>query len=193
MANSPEKSPEQLEAMPKALILLESSELYIQIEEAFGESASASASMVLVWPRAVSKAVGEQTEIDVILESFDAVAKIRVLKAVREATGLGLGEAKSLVEAAPTAVKEGVSRADAEVVKEQLEKAGANVYISRKHEELATKYNSWQADDSMIDRIDNIFVDLERIDHRISQSQVGIDDLKTETRELLSALRLSIF
>ena len=194
MANIPEKSPEQLEAtgqleaIPKALTLLESSELCKQIEEAFGESASASADVFFF-----SKAVGEQTEFDVILESFDAVAKIRVLKAVREATGLGLGEAKSLVEAAPKAVKEGVSRADAEVVKEQLEQAGANVYISRKNEELSAKYNPQQVDYSMINQIDDIFFELAQIDHCISRSQVSIDELKTETREMLSILRVSIF
>jgi large subunit ribosomal protein L7/L12 len=200
MANIPDKTPEQLEATgqleatPRTLTLLEASELVKEIEEAFGVSAAASAGVVGVSPfAAAAKAVGEQTEFDVILESFDAVAKIRVLKAVREATGLGLGEAKALVEAAPKAVKEGVSRADAEVVKEQLEQAGANVYISRKHEELSAKYNPQQDYDSMMNRIDDIFVELARIDHRISQSQVGIDDLKTETRDLLSTLRVSIF
>jgi len=199
MANIPDKPPEQLEShgqlevTPRALTLLEASELVKQIEEAFGMSAAASAGVVVVSPFAAAKTVGEQAEFDVILESFDAVAKIRVLKAVRETTGLGLGEAKALLEAAPKAVKEGVSRADAEVVKEQLEQAGANVYISRKHEELSAKYNPQQVDYSMINRIDDIFVELAQIDHRISQSQVGIDDLKTETRELLSTLRVSIF
>jgi large subunit ribosomal protein L7/L12 len=65
----------------------------------------------------------------VILDSFDAAAKIKVLKAVREATGLGLGEAKALVEAAPKAVKEGISKADAEALKKTIEEVGGKVTI----------------------------------------------------------------
>jgi large subunit ribosomal protein L7/L12 len=91
----------------KTLSLLEASELVKQIEEAFGVSAAASAGVVVAAaaPGAAAEAVEEKTEFDVILESFDPAAKIKVLKAVREATGLGLGEAKALVEAAPKAVK----------------------------------------------------------------------------------------
>jgi large subunit ribosomal protein L7/L12 len=73
--------------------------------------------------------VEEQTEFDVILDSFDAASKIKVLKAVREATGLGLGEAKALVEAAPKAVKEGINKADAETLKKTLEEAGGKATI----------------------------------------------------------------
>ncbi|MEB3171535.1 MAG: 50S ribosomal protein L7/L12, partial [Synechococcaceae cyanobacterium] len=90
----------------KTLSLLEASELVKQIEEAFGVSAAASAGVVMAAPAAggaAAEAVEEQTEFDVILESFDAAAKIKVLKAVREATGLGLGDAKALVESAPKA------------------------------------------------------------------------------------------
>lgn len=91
----------------KTLSLLEAAELVKQIEEAFGVSAAASAGVVVAAPAAAAaEAVEEQTEFDVILDSFDAAAKIKVLKAVREVTGLGLGEAKALVEAAPKAVKE---------------------------------------------------------------------------------------
>ena len=90
----------------KTLSLLEASELVKQIEEAFGVSAAASAGVVMAAAPAAAEAVEEKTEFDVILESFDPAAKIKVLKAVREATGLGLGEAKALVEAAPKAVKE---------------------------------------------------------------------------------------
>jgi large subunit ribosomal protein L7/L12 len=80
-------------------------------------------------PGAAAEAVEEKTEFDVILESFDAAAKIKVLKAVREATGLGLGEAKALVEAAPKAVKEGVSKDEAEALKKAIEEAGGKVAV----------------------------------------------------------------
>ena len=114
----------------KTLSLLEASELVKQIEEAFGVSAAASAGVVMAAaPAAAAEAAEEKTEFDVVLDSFDAAAKIKVLKAVREATGLGLGEAKSLVEAAPTAVKEGVSKADAETLKKAIEEAGGKVTI----------------------------------------------------------------
>ena len=86
----------------KTLSLLEASELVKQIEEAFGVSAAASAGVVMAAaPAAAAEAVEEQTEFDVMLDSFDPAAKIKVLKAVREVTGLGLGEAKALVESAP--------------------------------------------------------------------------------------------
>ncbi|MFN9924239.1 MAG: 50S ribosomal protein L7/L12, partial [Cyanobacteriota bacterium] len=108
----------------KTLSLLEASELVKQIEEAFGVSAAASAGVVMAAPAAgagAAEAVEEKTEFDVILEGFDAAAKIKVLKAVREATGLGLGEAKALVEGAPCPIKEGVSKADAEAIKKAVE------------------------------------------------------------------------
>jgi large subunit ribosomal protein L7/L12 len=73
--------------------------------------------------------VEEQTEFDVILDGFDAAAKIKVLKAVREATGLGLSEAKTLVEAAPTPVKEGIAKAAAEELKKAIEAVGGKVTI----------------------------------------------------------------
>ena len=114
----------------KTLSLLEASELVKQIEEAFGVSAAASAGVVVAAaPAAAAEAAEEQTEFDVILDSFDAAAKIKVLKAVREATGLGLGEAKALVEAAPKAVKEGISKADAEALKKAIEDVGGKVSI----------------------------------------------------------------
>ena len=114
----------------KTLSLLEASELVKQIEEAFGVSAAASAGVVMAAaPAAAAEAVEEQTEFDVVLDGFDAAAKIKVLKAVREATGLGLGEAKALVEAAPKAVKEGISKADAETLKKAIEEAGGKVTI----------------------------------------------------------------
>ncbi|MFN9872023.1 MAG: 50S ribosomal protein L7/L12 [Cyanobacteriota bacterium] len=115
----------------KTLSLLEASELVKQSEEAFGVSAAASAGVVVAAaaPGAAAEAVEEKTEFDVILESFDAAAKIKVLKAVREATGLGLGEAKALVEAAPKAVKEGVSKDEAEALKKAIEEAGGKVAV----------------------------------------------------------------
>ncbi|MFM7512697.1 MAG: 50S ribosomal protein L7/L12 [Cyanobium sp.] len=114
----------------KTLSLLEASELVKQIEEAFGVSAAASAGVVMAAaPAAAAEAAEEKTEFDVVLEGFDAAAKIKVLKAVREATGLGLGEAKALVEAAPKAVKEGISKADAETLKKAIEEVGGKVTI----------------------------------------------------------------
>ncbi|MFM8967125.1 MAG: 50S ribosomal protein L7/L12 [Vulcanococcus sp.] len=116
----------------KTLSLLEASELVKQIEEAFGVSAAASAGVVMAAPAAgggAAEAAEEKTEFDVMLDSFDAAAKIKVLKAVREATGLGLGEAKTLVESAPSAVKEGVSKADAEAMKKAIEEAGGKVTL----------------------------------------------------------------
>jgi large subunit ribosomal protein L7/L12 len=115
----------------KTLSLLEASELVKQIEEAFGVSAAASAGVVMAAPAAGggAEAAEEKTEFDVILDGFEDSAKIKVLKAVREATGLGLGEAKALVEAAPKAVKEGVSKADAEALKKAIEEAGGKVSI----------------------------------------------------------------
>jgi large subunit ribosomal protein L7/L12 len=115
----------------KTLSLLEASELVKQIEEAFGVSAAASAGVVVAAaaPGAAAEAAEEQTEFDVILDGFDPAAKIKVLKAVREATGLGLGEAKALVEAAPKAVKEGISKDDAEALKKSIEDVGGKVSI----------------------------------------------------------------
>jgi large subunit ribosomal protein L7/L12 len=113
----------------KTLSLLEASELVKQIEEAFGVSAAASAGVVMAAAPAAAEAVEEKTEFDVILESFDPAAKIKVLKAVREATGLGLGEAKALVEAAPKAVKEGIAKAEAEALQKTLEEVGGKVTI----------------------------------------------------------------
>ena len=71
----------------------------------------------------------EKTEFDVVLEGFDAAAKIKVIKAVRELTGLGLAEAKAAVEGAPKAIKEGVSKDDAEAAKAKLEEAGGKVAL----------------------------------------------------------------
>jgi len=123
------KTDQILESL-KTLSLLEASELVKQIEEAFGVSAAASAGAVMMAaPAAAAEAVEEKTEFDVILDSFDAAAKIKVLKAVREATGLGLAEAKSLVESAPTPVKEGIAKEAAEELKKAIEEVGGKVTI----------------------------------------------------------------
>ena len=117
----------------KELSLLEASELVKQIEEAFGVSAAASAGVVMAAPGAAAggggEAAEEKTEFDVVLESFEASAKIKVLKAVREATGLGLGDAKSMVEAAPKTIKEGIGKDEAETLKKAIEDAGGKVTL----------------------------------------------------------------
>ena len=110
----------------KALTVLELSELVHALEEEFGVSAAAMAA-----PAAgdAAPAAEEKTEFDVILAGFDASAKIKVIKVVREISGLGLGEAKAFVESAPKAVKEGVSKDEAEELKKKLEEAGAKVEV----------------------------------------------------------------
>ena len=127
------KTEEILESL-KSLSLLEASELVKQIAEAFGVSAAASAGVVMAAPGAAGGdadggAAEEKTEFDVVLESFDAAAKIKVLKVVRNATGLGLGDAKALVESAPKTVKEGIAKADAESLKKEIEEAGGKVTL----------------------------------------------------------------
>ncbi|MDF0552982.1 50S ribosomal protein L7/L12 [Kamptonema sp. UHCC 0994] len=116
----------------KSLTLLEASELVKQIEEAFGVSAAAPVGgMMMVGPGAAAavEEVEEQTEFDVILEEVPADKKIAILKEVRTITGLGLKEAKDLVEAAPKAVKEAIAKAAAEDIKKQLEAVGAKIAI----------------------------------------------------------------
>ncbi|WP_026793504.1 MULTISPECIES: 50S ribosomal protein L7/L12 [Planktothrix] len=115
----------------KSLTLLEASELVKQIEEAFGVSAAAPVGVAMVAPGAAApvEEVEEKTEFDVILEEFPADKKIAILKVVRELTGLGLKEAKDLVEAAPKAVKQATNKDDAENTKKKLEEAGAKASI----------------------------------------------------------------
>lgn len=117
----------------KSLTLLEAADLVKQIEETFGVSAAAPAGgMMMAAPAGAAvpaEAEEEQTEFDVVLEEFPADKKIAVLKVVRSLTGLGLKEAKDLVEAAPKSVKEAVAKGDAEDAKKQLEEAGAKVSV----------------------------------------------------------------
>jgi|TARA_Y100000814_G_scaffold250073_1_gene196530 large subunit ribosomal protein L7/L12 len=125
------KTDEILESL-KTLSLLEASELVKQIEEAFGVSAAASAGVVMAAPGAAGggeAAAEEKTEFDVVLESFDASAKIKVLKEVRNATGLGLGDAKAMVEAAPKTIKEGIAKEEAEALKKAIEDVGGKVTL----------------------------------------------------------------
>ena len=110
------------------LSVLELSELVKEVEERFGVSAAAAVA-VAAPVAGEAAAADEKTEFDVVLESFDAAAKIKVIKVVRELTGLGLAEAKAAVEAAPKALKEGISKDDAEAAKAKLEEAGAKVTI----------------------------------------------------------------
>ncbi|MEM8674086.1 MAG: 50S ribosomal protein L7/L12 [Cyanobacteria bacterium P01_G01_bin.67] len=114
----------------KSLSLLEASELVSQIEETFGVSAAASAGVVMAAPGAgPAEAAEEKTEFDVILEEVPKDKKIAILKVVRTITGLGLKEAKEMVESTPKALKEGVAKEDAEETKTKLEEAGAKVTV----------------------------------------------------------------
>ena len=111
----------------KGLTLLELNELVKAVEEEFGVSAAAPVGVVAV-AGAAAPAAEEKTEFDVILANFGA-KKLDVIKAVREITGLGLKDAKDLVEGAPKTVKEGVSKDEAEKIKAALTEAGATVEI----------------------------------------------------------------
>ncbi len=122
-------SKEEIKEAIKNMTVLELAELVKELEEEFGVSAAA---MVAAAPAAGGAAGGaaaeEKTEFDVILQS-PGDKKINVIKVVREITGLGLKEAKELVDNAPKAVKEGVSKEEAEQIKAKLEEAGATVEI----------------------------------------------------------------
>ena len=118
----------------KTLTLLEAAELVKQIEETFEVSAAGGGGMMMMAPGVVggaapAEAEEEKTEFDVVLEEFPSDKKIKVLKAVRAITGLGLKEAKEIVESVPKAIKEGISKDDAEAAKKQLEDEGAKVTI----------------------------------------------------------------
>ncbi|WP_417054477.1 50S ribosomal protein L7/L12 [Dysosmobacter sp.] len=103
----------------KGLTVLELSELVHALEEEFGVSAAAMA----------APAAEEKTDFDVVLAGFDAAAKIKVIKVVREITGQGLAEAKATVEGAPSTLKEAVSKDEAEALKKQIEEAGGKVEL----------------------------------------------------------------
>ena len=111
----------------KSLTVLELSELVKALEEEFGVSAAAMAAPAA--GGAAAAPVEEKTEFDVVLAGFDAAAKIKVIKVVREITGLGLAEAKAAVEATPKTLKEAVSKDEAEELKKKLEEAGGKVEL----------------------------------------------------------------
>ena len=106
----------------KGLTVLELSELVHALEEEFGVSAAAMAAPA-------APAAEEKTDFDVILTGFDAAQKIKVIKVIREVMGLGLAEAKAAVEGAPTTMKEGLSKEDAEALKKQVEEVGGKVEL----------------------------------------------------------------
>ncbi|MBE6608718.1 MAG: 50S ribosomal protein L7/L12 [Ruminococcaceae bacterium] len=112
----------------KTLTILEMNELVTMLEEEFGVSAVAAVGVAAAGDAAAAPAAEEKTEFDVILADVGA-SKLGVIKVVREITGLGLKDAKDLVEAAPKALKEGVSKEEAEKIKAQIEEAGAKVEI----------------------------------------------------------------
>ena len=118
---------EQIMEAIESMTVLELSELVKALEEKFGVSAAAPVAVAAAAP-AEAAAAAEQTEFDVILANAGA-SKINVIKVVREVAGLGLKEAKELVDGAPKALKEKVSKADAESLKEKLEAAGATIEI----------------------------------------------------------------
>lgn len=123
MAISREDIVNALKEMP----LLEVAELVKDLEETFGVSAAAPVAVAAA-PAAGGEAAAEKTEFDVVLASAGG-NKISVIKAVREATGLGLKEAKALVDGAPAPIKEGAKKEDAEALKAKLEEAGATVEL----------------------------------------------------------------
>ena len=110
------------------MTVLEIVDLISAMEEKFGVSAAAATVAVAAGPAAAAAAVEEKTEFDVVMAGFGE-NKVGVIKAVREITGLGLKEAKDMVESAPVTVKEGIAKADAEAMQAKLEEAGAKVEI----------------------------------------------------------------
>lgn len=121
-----EKSLQILESI-KALTILELADLVKAVEEEFGVSAAAPVAVAGA-AGAAAPAAEEKTEFDVVLKSFGA-KKLDVIKVIREITGLGLKEAKELVEGAPKTVKEGLSKEDAEAMKEKIAATGAEVEL----------------------------------------------------------------
>ncbi len=110
-----------------ALSVLELAELVKEVEERFGVSAAAA--VVAAGPAAAAAPVEEKTEFDVVLTGFDAAAKIKVIKVVREITGQGLAEAKATVEGAPKTLKEALGKEEAEELKKKIEEAGGKVEL----------------------------------------------------------------
>jgi large subunit ribosomal protein L7/L12 len=112
-----------------SMTLIEVTELISAMETKFGVTAAAPVAAAAAGPAAVAAPVEEQTEFTVTLKEYPADKKVTVIKVIREITGLGLKEAKDLVEAVPSTVKEGISKADTDGIKKKLEEAGAKVEI----------------------------------------------------------------
>lgn len=119
---------EELIQAIESMTVLELSELVKALEEKFGVSAAAPVAVAAAAPAAAAEAEEEKTEFDVVLANVGQ-EKIKVIKVVREVTGLGLKEAKAVVDGAPAPVKEKISKADAEALKAKLEEVGATVEI----------------------------------------------------------------
>src|SRR6202050_940284 len=120
---------EILDAISK-MTLMQVVELISDMEKKFGVTAAAPAAVAAAGPAGAAAAPAEeQTEFTVTLKEYPADKKVTVIKVIREITGLGLKEAKDLVEGAPSTVKEGVAKADSEVMKKKLEDAGAEVEV----------------------------------------------------------------
>ena len=116
----------------KSMTLLEAAELVSQIEETFGVDASAPAAgavMVAAAGAPSAPVVEEQTEFNVMIDDVPSAKRIAVIKVVRALTGLGLKEAKDMIESVPKAIKEGIGKDEAQQIKQQLEEAGATVTI----------------------------------------------------------------
>lgn len=113
----------------KNLTLLEASQLISQMEETFGVDASSGGGMMMMSTAPAAEAAEEQTEFEVILENVPADKKIAILKVIRSVTGLGLKEAKDLVESAPKTIKDSLPKAEAEDIKKQIEEAGGKVVL----------------------------------------------------------------
>ena len=128
---SEENKMEEFVSYVENMTVLELSKLVKTLEERLGVSAAAPVAVAAAAPAAGAAAAAEEekTEFDVILAGFDAAKKIGVIKVVRELTGLGLKEAKDMVEGAPKTLKEAVAKDDPEKIKKQLEEAGAKVEI----------------------------------------------------------------
>ena len=128
---SEENKMEEFVSYVENMTVLELSKLVKTLEERLGVSAAAPVAVAAAAPAAGAAAAAEEekTEFDVILAGFDAAKKIGVIKVVRELTGLGLKEAKDLVEGAPKPLKEAVAKDEAEKIKKQLEEAGAKVEV----------------------------------------------------------------
>lgn len=126
---SEENKMEEFVSYVENMTVLELSKLVKTLEERLGVSAAAPVAVAAAAPAAAAVEVEEKTEFDVILAGFDAAKKIGVIKVVRELTGLGLKEAKDLVEGAPKSLKEAITKDEAEKLKKQLEEAGAKVEV----------------------------------------------------------------